>query len=116
MFLADSLPNNRTIPPEYTSEMEDEIIVELSENRVKEETEGEISYRPLTVNEKTMLRKTILQYQSEISKIEGDYASEKFKIEQQTEIKESQVIIYIPDNGRGGGQKPTMTEKELGLK
>jgi hypothetical protein len=41
---------------------------------------GELFSRPLTINEKALLRKTIKDLQSEISKIEGDYATSKLEM------------------------------------
>ena len=48
--------------------------------------------RPLSIMERTYLRKTIRELQSEISKIEGDYASSK--IEHSGEIKTKTIIKW----------------------
>lgn len=55
------------------------------ENGFTEElkSDGQLLIRPITIQEKTALRNTIKNLQSEISKIEGDYAVTK----NETEIK-----------------------------
>jgi hypothetical protein len=61
----------------YQKEIEN-CIKELSHGFTEEtKSNGELITRPLTISEKSLLRKTIKDLQSEISKIEGDYAITK---------------------------------------
>jgi hypothetical protein len=53
-----------------TNDLENGLTEELKSN-------GELLSRPITIQEKTALRNTIKNLQSEISKIEGDYAPTK---------------------------------------
>ncbi len=61
----------------YQKEIEN-CVKELSHGFTEEtKSTGELINRPITISEKALLRKTIKDLQSEISKIEGDYASTK---------------------------------------
>lgn len=61
----------------YQKEIDDSIS-ELEYGFTEEmKSTGELIKRPLTISEKCMLRKTIKELQSEISKIESDYAATK---------------------------------------
>jgi hypothetical protein len=61
----------------YQKEIEN-CIKELTHGFTEEtKNNGELITRPLTISEKSLLRKTIKDLQSEISKIEGDYAITK---------------------------------------
>jgi hypothetical protein len=61
----------------YQKEIEN-CVKELTHGFTEEtKSTGELINRPLTISEKALLRKTIKDLQSEISKIEGDYASTK---------------------------------------
>jgi hypothetical protein len=55
-------------------------IKELTHGFTEEMKNGELFSRPLTISEKALLRKTIKDLQSEISKIEGDYATSKLEM------------------------------------
>jgi hypothetical protein len=54
-------------------------IKELTHGFTEEMKNGELFSRPLTISEKALLRKTIKDLQSEISKIEGDYSPTKIE-------------------------------------
>jgi transcriptional regulator of heat shock response len=61
----------------YQKEIENSL-TELSTGMTVElRPNGELVQRPLTISERSMLRKIIKDLQSEISKIEGDYAPNK---------------------------------------
>jgi hypothetical protein len=55
-------------------------IKELNHGFTEDMKGGELFSRPLTISEKALLRKTIKDLQSEISKIEGDYATSKLEM------------------------------------
>lgn len=85
----------------------DEAVKELNLGtfkEVKKEGDKALSWeRSLTPYEKATLRRTILRLQSEISKIEGDYAYKKLihSNDPESPIESSQVVIFqLPDNGR----------------
>lgn len=90
----------------------DETVKELSNGvfkEVRKEGKKAVTWeRPLTPSEKATLRRTIWRLQSEISKIEGDYAEMKVKHSNDPEnpIEASQVVIFqIPDNGRNSNDE-----------
>lgn len=64
----------------YQKEIEN-CVKELTHGFTEEmKSTGELINRPLTISEKALLRKTIKDLQSEISKIEGDYSTSKLEM------------------------------------
>jgi hypothetical protein len=55
-------------------------VKELNHGYTEEFKNGELFSRPLNINEKSAIRRSIKDLQSEISKIEGDYATSKLEM------------------------------------
>jgi hypothetical protein len=55
-------------------------VKELNHGFTEEFKNGELFSRPLNINEKSAIRRSIKDLQSEISKIEGDYATSKLEM------------------------------------
>jgi hypothetical protein len=55
-------------------------VKELNHGFTEDMKNGELFSRPLNINEKSAIRRSIKDLQSEISKIEGDYATSKLEM------------------------------------